>query len=69
MARAPVELLQQPDQLRLALSPIRRQLLERLRKPSSATELASELDMGRQRVNYHLRALEGAGVTLPAAQG
>jgi DNA-binding transcriptional ArsR family regulator len=62
MARASVELLQQPDQLRLALSPIRRQLLERLREPSSATELASELDMGRQRVNYHLRALEGAGL-------
>jgi DNA-binding transcriptional ArsR family regulator len=62
MARALVELLQQPDQLRLALSPIRRQLLKRLREPSSATELASELDMGRQRVNYHLRALEGAGL-------
>ncbi len=62
MARASVELLHQPDQLRLALSPIRRQLLERLREPSSATELASELDMGRQRVNYHLRALEGAGL-------
>jgi DNA-binding transcriptional ArsR family regulator len=62
MPRATVELLQQPDQLRLALSPIRRQLLNRLREPLSATELATQLEMGRQRVNYHLRALEDAGL-------
>jgi DNA-binding transcriptional ArsR family regulator len=58
----PLELLQQPDTVRLALSPIRRRLLDRLREPSSATQLAGELDMSRQRVNYHLRALEEAGL-------
>jgi beta-glucosidase len=37
-------------------------LLTRLRQPASATELADELSLGRQRVNYHLRALEAAGL-------
>lgn len=57
---ARVALLDEPDRLRVGLSPIRRRLLERLRQPASATQLASELAMGRQRVNYHLRALEKA---------
>jgi DNA-binding transcriptional ArsR family regulator len=60
-AAARVALLDEPDRLRVGLSPIRRRLLERLRQPASATQLASELAMGRQRVNYHLRALEAAG--------
>jgi DNA-binding transcriptional ArsR family regulator len=51
----------QPDQVRLALSPMRRRLLDLLRTPSSATRLAAELGVPRQRVNYHLRALEVAG--------
>jgi DNA-binding transcriptional ArsR family regulator len=55
-------LLQEPDRVRLALSPIRRRLLERLREPASAVQLAPELGLSRQRVNYHLRALEHAGL-------
>jgi DNA-binding transcriptional ArsR family regulator len=55
-------LVGEPDHLRLALSPIRRQLLARLREPGSAAELARELGLPRQRVNYHLRALESAGL-------
>ncbi|MGH9118980.1 MAG: ArsR/SmtB family transcription factor [Acidimicrobiales bacterium] len=62
MSSAPVELLVEPDRVRLALSPIRRRLLQRLRQPASATELAAESEMSRQRVNYHLRALEAAGL-------
>ena len=57
-----VALLDRPDRLRIALSPIRRRLLERLRQPASATELAAEMTLGRQRVNYHLRELEKAGL-------
>jgi DNA-binding transcriptional ArsR family regulator len=57
-----VMLLDEPERVRLALSPIRRRLLERLREPASATQLASELAMGRQRLNYHLRSLEEAGL-------
>ncbi len=62
MAVTEIALLEEPDRLRLALSPVRRQLLARLRRPASATQLAAELDLSRQRVNYHLRALEAAGL-------
>ena len=61
-ADSTVALLGEPDQVRLALSPLRRRLLERLREPASATQLAAALEMSRQRVNYHLRALEQAGL-------
>jgi DNA-binding transcriptional ArsR family regulator len=54
--------LDEPDKVRRALSPIRRELLSRLREPASATQLAAVLDLPRQRVNYHLRALEDAGL-------
>ncbi|HEX6351660.1 helix-turn-helix domain-containing protein [Actinophytocola sp.] len=52
--------LDEPEQVRRALSPIRRRLLSLLREPASATGLAAVLDVPRQRVNYHLRALEDA---------
>ena len=57
-----IELLHDPDRVRLALTPIRRTLLHRLQHPASATQLAAQLDLPRQRVNYHLRALERAGL-------
>lgn len=47
---------------RLTVSPLRRRLLDRLREPASATQLAAEFGLSRQRVNYHLRALEEAGL-------
>jgi DNA-binding transcriptional ArsR family regulator len=59
---AAVSFVEQPDTVRRALSPIRRRLLERLREPGSATQVAAELRLPRQRVNYHLRALEEAGL-------
>ena len=62
MSSPPVALLDRPERVRLALSPIRRRLLDRLRRPASATELAAEMALGRQRVNYHLRELEKAGL-------
>lgn len=62
MTAQPLELLRDPDRLRAALSPIRRQLLERLKTPGSASTLASELGVSRQRLGYHLKALEDAGL-------
>lgn len=56
-----VSLLEQPEKVRLALSPLRRRLLERLRNPASAAQVAAELDLPRQRVGYHFRLLEQAG--------
>lgn len=57
-----LRLVEEPDRLRAALTPIRRRLLALLRDPASATELAARLDLPRQRVNYHVRALETAGL-------
>jgi DNA-binding transcriptional ArsR family regulator len=54
--------IEEPEKVRLALSPIRRRLLELLREPASATQLAATLELPRQRVNYHLRELEKAGL-------
>lgn len=55
-------LMDDPDRLRVALTPLRRRLLGRLREPASAVRLAAEFDLPRQRVNYHLRVLEQAGL-------
>lgn len=51
-----------PAQVAVALSPLRRRLLAELeREPDSAVGLARRLALPRQRLNYHLRALERAG--------
>jgi DNA-binding transcriptional ArsR family regulator len=57
-----VALIHEPERVRTALSPLRRTLLERLRQPASATQVAAGLGLPRQRVNYHLRVLERAGL-------
>ncbi len=63
-----MDLLDRPEQVLVALAPFRRELLERLREPASATELAGELGLSRQRVNYHLKALEEAGLVVLVAE-
>lgn len=51
------------DVVSAPLAPLRRAVLEGLRTgPASATELASQLGESRQRVNYHVRALERDGL-------
>jgi DNA-binding transcriptional ArsR family regulator len=47
---------------RAALSPLRRDLLERLHTPGSASTLAAQLSLPRQKLAYHLRVLEEAGL-------
>jgi DNA-binding transcriptional ArsR family regulator len=44
------------------LDPVRQRLLAELRQPDSATGLARRLRLPRQRLNYHLRVLESAGL-------
>ena len=47
----------------VTVSAFRRQILDALRgDPASATQIARNLATTRQRVNYHLKALEGAGL-------
>ncbi|MBJ3786715.1 ArsR/SmtB family transcription factor [Devosia sediminis] len=55
-------LIEDADRALLALSPVKRRLLEALREPGSAASLAKRLDMPRQQLGYHLRALEAAGL-------
>jgi DNA-binding transcriptional ArsR family regulator len=43
------------------LAPLRRRILESFDEPRSAVALARHLGLPRQRINYHLRALETAG--------
>ncbi|MEU8203981.1 helix-turn-helix domain-containing protein [Streptosporangium sp. NPDC049046] len=62
MTPTEMTLMDEPDRLRVALTPIRRRLLARLREPASAVQLAIELELPRQRVGYHLRVLEEAGL-------
>ena len=42
----------------VALEPVRSRLLAELSEPASAATLAARLRIARQKVNYHLRALE-----------
>ncbi len=50
------------------LHPLRQRLLALARQPASAAELARHLNLPRQRVNYHVRALERAGFLRPAGR-
>jgi len=43
------------------LHPMRLRILDALREPGSATAVAKQLGLTRQKVNYHLRELEKAG--------
>jgi DNA-binding transcriptional ArsR family regulator len=58
-----VEVIRGTQQAAILLQhPLRLRILEHLEEPDSASGLARRLGIGRQVVNYHLRALEQAGV-------
>jgi DNA-binding transcriptional ArsR family regulator len=46
----------------VSLDPVRARLLAELAEPASATQLAGRVGLARQKVNYHLRALERHGL-------
>lgn len=58
----PSRLIDDAARALMALSPAKARLLEALREPGSAASLARRLDMPRQQIGYHLRALEEAGL-------
>ncbi|RZJ41499.1 MAG: ArsR family transcriptional regulator [Brevundimonas sp.] len=62
MTPRPSSLLDTLDVAHLALAPIRRRILAALVEPASAAGLAEQLDMPRQKIGYHLKALEDAGL-------
>jgi DNA-binding transcriptional ArsR family regulator len=55
-------IIRDPDAAGAVLSPIRRRVLAALREPGSATTVGDHLGLPRQKVNYHLRALESLGL-------
>jgi len=57
-----VEVIDDPAAATVALEPIRSRLLSELAKPASAATLAARVGLARQKVNYHLRALEAHGL-------
>jgi DNA-binding transcriptional ArsR family regulator len=57
-----VEVIEDPAAATVALEPVRSRLLAELAEPASAAGLAGRLGISRQKVNYHLRALESHGL-------
>ena len=51
-----------PAAAEVSLDPVRARLLAELAEPASATMLAARVGLSRQKVNYHLRALERHGL-------
>jgi DNA-binding transcriptional ArsR family regulator len=54
--------LETPEQAAAVLDPVRARLLEHLREPDSAAGAARALKIPRQRLGYHARELERAGL-------
>jgi DNA-binding transcriptional ArsR family regulator len=53
-----VEVINDPAAAIVALDPVRSRLLSELAEPASAASLSARLGVARQKINYHLRALE-----------
>jgi DNA-binding transcriptional ArsR family regulator len=61
-AVADVEVIDSPAAAATAVDPLRARILACLAEPGSATTVAASTGETRQKVNYHLRALEAAGL-------
>ena len=59
---ADLDVLDDPAVVIAALDPMRAKILSLLAEPGSATSVASALGLPRQKVNYHLRALQDHGL-------
>jgi DNA-binding transcriptional ArsR family regulator len=57
-----VAVIGDPAAAEVSLDPVRARLLAELAEPASATMLAARVGLPRQKVNYHLRALERHGL-------
>ncbi|MGS2617184.1 ArsR/SmtB family transcription factor [Micromonospora sp. LZ34] len=57
-----IAVIEDPAAAEASLDPMRARLLAELAEPASATMLAARVGLPRQKVNYHLRALEQHGL-------
>jgi DNA-binding transcriptional ArsR family regulator len=56
------QVIEDPAAAAVALGPMRSRLLSELAAPASAATLAARVGLARQKVNYHLNALEAHGL-------
>ena len=63
-----VEVIEDPAAAAVALDPVKGRLLAELSEPASAATLAARLGIARQKINYHLHALEEHGLVTVAEQ-
>jgi DNA-binding transcriptional ArsR family regulator len=63
-----VEVIDRPEAAALALDPVKSRILAALATPGSAASLASRVGLTRQKVNYHLRALEDEKLVEPVEE-
>ena len=57
-----IQVIDDPGAATVALEPIRSRLLSEMAVPASAATLATRVGLARQKVNYHLHALEEHGL-------
>jgi len=57
-----IQVIEDPAAATVALEPTRSRLLSELASPASAATLAARVGLARQKVNYHLNALEAHGL-------
>jgi DNA-binding transcriptional ArsR family regulator len=57
-----IQVIEDPAAASAALEPMRSRLLAELAAPASAASLAARVGLTRQKVNYHLNALEAHGL-------
>lgn len=57
-----IQVIDDPSAATVALEPVRSRLLSHLATPASAATLAARVGLARQKVNYHLNALEKHGL-------
>jgi len=57
-----IAVIEDPAVAGVSLDPTRARLLAELAEPGSASSLAAKMGMPRQKINYHLRALEEHGL-------
>ncbi|GAA3413455.1 helix-turn-helix domain-containing protein [Streptosporangium vulgare] len=62
MVMQDIAVIEDPAAAEASLDPIRARLLAELSEPGSATMLAARVGLPRQKVNYHLKALEAHGL-------
>ncbi|MBK7048879.1 MAG: helix-turn-helix transcriptional regulator [bacterium] len=63
-----IQVIDDPAVATVALEPLRSRLLSELAEPASAATLASRVGVARQKVTYHLNALEAHGLVRLAGE-